>query len=1012
MTRSPGSLFVLVSLLIGFAASANPVERLLELDHKPTITELKQELADEPRTSELANKGTPGLQAMIMTSAPAAIAAFEKAYPGATYAALGRDSSFLGDILDAFYQSQGQAGRVVRVNASGASRTNDQALIQFLKASGVDANRLESSVPFIMFDQTRYNQSSQSVSFLSAVYSVARDSGCSDDCMLNKFNFINTGAGLNQMYGQNVVGKTEVDAFFRELRVSGVPTGLLSVAVDHSLTYTSEYHDKFSAFFVDRDGVTKTHAGAMSPDSVRIQILADMANTIHTVSSPEFLADVRLEAFLLGYDFPSGRVMNAEDVHRIRAGKAPTSEQIVLKINSSIERGVREMIEQKSPAAESASRLVARTNRFAQLDETHAVLTGVRSAIRLREAGIFSGHEFFVCLAQILPPANRASAEWTPAFRDELRAALSRDASLEGLVAGPAQASGFEPLGLALSGEPYVEALAARFFASPKHSAASEATAKEFLKVALASEDLGRLRQIIEFSELMTKNGWNAQWIEPNVLKPAMARFEKLSPAKNAAQFYMGLAVARPRESSLRGVALIRALELGSSDEAILTAAAKLVYAEPKYLASNEASVTTLIRTIIASKNANLIHELLRFGQQLPANGWNPEWVRLNVIEPSFEKLATVEAPGQTLRSLRDLGLTMENAPAQELLLGKMIELAVAHGDKEFLTSAFKRVELAGTFSNGWVEKYLINKAAPKLGELLSIPEIRSGFPNVIDLAGKKFSYILAAKVLVVGKAAMSSGHFATMKAILLSSDSFVRAGFSRTWVDQRLVTPTQAALDALPSNEQISVHRAVALEAPEYTALRATSLGRLTELVIQSDDLATMGLIRRHALTMTGWNPVWIQQMVEKIRIAERGRAEPAEQQYDTRLAKAPSKAKEAPPVGPWTDADVPFAELVTRLNATSPTPEIWLTVLAQDRSKAEFLKLLDLFAASMMTEPMEVREATLAGSMKFLRAYDVSFQAYNGLRSRTGLKMLSPGEAGWAAVQPRAPYCRSVFR
>jgi hypothetical protein len=307
-------------------AYAGPVEDLLALDHRPTVTEIKNAFGGSLPNENPFGTPTKSLQELVLSNGPKVIAMFEKAYPGATYAPLGRDSVFLGDILDAFYQSLGQS-RVRRVSASGNSLEGHSHLaVRFLKTSGFDLADLDTAFPFIMFDQTNWRSDSQSVTYVRAVAEECARLKCDAKKLFEKFNFINTGASHN-MYPHHVMTPAfDLNTFFkttlRTIQSRGLIFDILSIPVEHDLVYTAPYHDTFDKFTVQADGSVIARPGPMQSAAVRMQILAEVFEMIRGASSLRFHVAVEFAAHVLGYEFPHSRVRDPIAVAKIR-GIAP-----------------------------------------------------------------------------------------------------------------------------------------------------------------------------------------------------------------------------------------------------------------------------------------------------------------------------------------------------------------------------------------------------------------------------------------------------------------------------------------------------------------------------------------------------------------------------------------------------------------------------------------------------------------------------------------------------------------
>jgi hypothetical protein len=397
-------MLVAAVVLSSALSSAGPAEDLLALPHRPTVAEIKKAFGGKLPESNPFGTPTEKIQARIRENAPAVIAMFEKIYPGATFAPLGRDSVFLGDVIDAFYQSLGQ-DRVRRVSASGNSLTGSEPdIVDFLKGAGFDVGRLNVSYPFIMFDQTNWASNSQSTRYVHAVANECKNRGCDPYLLFEKFNFINTGA-KKDMYKYNIFG-AEFD--FKKFRVRNraaiAKTGrigeLISVPVDAGLVYTTEYHGTFDRFKRLSDGSVVANPGAMSSNSIRLQILADVFAAVQAVSEPSFLKAVDQEARKLNYKFPRFRIITANNIATIR-GIAPDRPPLE-ETRAAIHDGLNAAIKQKTSSLPSLLTLSA----SAANQEAEFQVEYLKAAIRGFDLGLVTPDEMRAFILSLLGKAQ------------------------------------------------------------------------------------------------------------------------------------------------------------------------------------------------------------------------------------------------------------------------------------------------------------------------------------------------------------------------------------------------------------------------------------------------------------------------------------------------------------------------------------------------------------------------------------------------------------------------------
>jgi hypothetical protein len=234
------------------------------------------------------------------------IASFEKAYPGLTYAFLGRDSAFLADAVEAFYLAHGQVGRVVRLNASGNSinPAPPEVLLSFLRQNGFrpTANGLER--PYIIIDRTSYGPSSQSRRLLSAGYASLLQTRATPEALMRQFAVVNVGSDNN---GIAITPDVERD-FFRRIKFIGYrhesgPSVQLRISAG-GLIDTAFWHQTFSKFEINTSGELVARPGAPVEVSDREMTLGLIEAAVRVASSDEFMQMVRKKARdIFGYDF-------------------------------------------------------------------------------------------------------------------------------------------------------------------------------------------------------------------------------------------------------------------------------------------------------------------------------------------------------------------------------------------------------------------------------------------------------------------------------------------------------------------------------------------------------------------------------------------------------------------------------------------------------------------------------------------------------------------------------------
>jgi hypothetical protein len=319
--------------------AAGPVEELLENRSRPTMAQVKEVYdargSNPMRLSEFYGSSWR-LELIQKNDFAAFVAMLERAFPGGTYYELGRDAVFIGDVLDAFYISIGQPGRVRRLDASAPSfaAKNWQLTYGFLKTNGLDLDSGVPEWPHVIFDTTSFNKQfgvgtgvggSQSVQLVEAGYRHFAGLHGNVTDLLRYFNFVSVGGAPSTAWPDMRLPKSNVDDYFarQASEIAKQPTSTFAFDSPFycdlsGLTYTDAWHGPFSVFSeVPNHGVT-TFEGRSMALSYRQEILAEMFSIYEVVSKPEFLTRVQEQARLYGFEFPLTRVHQLEAPQKIK----------------------------------------------------------------------------------------------------------------------------------------------------------------------------------------------------------------------------------------------------------------------------------------------------------------------------------------------------------------------------------------------------------------------------------------------------------------------------------------------------------------------------------------------------------------------------------------------------------------------------------------------------------------------------------------------------------------------
>lgn len=312
------SLIVIVTSLIslqGFAGQIPPgVVDLVHRRARPTVQEIvstlgQQNLVTQKNPLPVVDYNLVGgsLLTAFYTSLPRVIAQFEKAYPGAIYLGLGRDSALLSDAIDAFYLGLGQSGRSKMLGASGGTFNNnptDETIVAFLEGYGFSLDNIANARPFVIFDGTRFNPTSQSRRIMSAIYRVAAKRGIDLKTLVRKVNFVSTAFDGYKYYPKNLIAQTNVDSYFKgqaQVIDHTGPSEILAVdgwLLTHGYNWTDTYGP-----FVNSQGKIVGSPGALMSEQERLYALAQQIEMIRLTNTQQFVDRVEAESKTLGFSF-------------------------------------------------------------------------------------------------------------------------------------------------------------------------------------------------------------------------------------------------------------------------------------------------------------------------------------------------------------------------------------------------------------------------------------------------------------------------------------------------------------------------------------------------------------------------------------------------------------------------------------------------------------------------------------------------------------------------------------
>ena len=304
-------IFVLISSLTFANEEQDKITQdLLSLTRRPSVEKVfnayQGNLPSLPSEPQRNKRGGLWMET-IKQEMPRVIAELEYAYPGAIWAALGRDAVAIVDILEAFYLSVGQSGRVARIEASTATfRSSSDDFIKMLEQAGLpkDVKNVENMRPFIILDRTSYGAASQSTLLTKHIY----DHYISKQVVNSSTSLFGKVAVVSSASGQDIT-RESVNRVVRGDIGHGlshrIPVRILTSKGLGNFTDQGhqEWHQTFDQIVTDPDGhVGGLITGDSSPQHKQVAIWM-MLEAYAVVRTPGFLEAVRQEAQNLGYNF-------------------------------------------------------------------------------------------------------------------------------------------------------------------------------------------------------------------------------------------------------------------------------------------------------------------------------------------------------------------------------------------------------------------------------------------------------------------------------------------------------------------------------------------------------------------------------------------------------------------------------------------------------------------------------------------------------------------------------------
>ncbi len=315
------SFFVLSFLIfLSVLAQAQNAKQLaiIEQNARPDVATI---LKDPDLTADFAVRfrDPNGKVKNISTYLPQFIVAFEKAYPGGTYAFLGRDMDLIADAVEAYYLSIGQKNRVRRIRFSTPSLTGATAelLTNFLVQEGLDLTPgVSLKPPFVIIDYTSYaDHGRNNASFPSQARHIFKNvaktmsaKGLSPSEIISRFSVATLCSKVKN--GNSILDPLNTDhralaeSQAKSLATSGDLNRLILLnAGEDAMAYYSEWTGKFGSIRMSANGTLSTSPISTESFEDKKLVFSGIIQVTNIAKTPDFKARVAALARQHGVNF-------------------------------------------------------------------------------------------------------------------------------------------------------------------------------------------------------------------------------------------------------------------------------------------------------------------------------------------------------------------------------------------------------------------------------------------------------------------------------------------------------------------------------------------------------------------------------------------------------------------------------------------------------------------------------------------------------------------------------------
>ncbi len=287
------SFFLFFSYAIAWGQNAEQMA-FINSEQRPDVESLianPRFLEDFPTHSYAGKKTTNHYNKDI----PSLIIALEKAFPGGTYAFLGRDTELLADALEGFYLKIGQTNRIARVRLSTPSFAGFYAplFVEYLEQLGLSRPTHPFAHTFVLIDVTSFGGNSQSYYLTEAVIASYLASGIAPDEISHRFNLAIFDRGTAANTADAIDTSDQDLTRFLDAQANDIIQyklfNHLVALPGKDLSYNSEWHGKYGRIERLSNGRLTTNPASYNSRADKTYVFHGILTALRTTTSTQFI---------------------------------------------------------------------------------------------------------------------------------------------------------------------------------------------------------------------------------------------------------------------------------------------------------------------------------------------------------------------------------------------------------------------------------------------------------------------------------------------------------------------------------------------------------------------------------------------------------------------------------------------------------------------------------------------------------------------------------------------------